>query len=50
MYKLGVVFTHNGRVFTYKVGNKPFLSNLFDNVVDKTVQKVIMNMIQLLKL
>ena len=34
-YKLGVVVTHNGRVFTYKAGNTPFLANSFDNIVDK---------------
>ena len=38
-YKLGVVVTHNGRVFTYKAGNKPFLANSFDNVVDKNRSK-----------
>lgn len=34
-YKLVVVVTHNGRVFTYKAGNTPFLANSFDNIVDK---------------
>lgn len=34
-YKLGVVVTHNGRVFTYKVGNSPFLAKTFDDTVDK---------------
>ena len=34
-YKLGVVVTHNGKVFTYKAGNKPFLSESFDRRVDK---------------
>lgn len=38
-YKLGVVVTHNGRVFTYKAGNKPFLAHSFDNVVDKNRSK-----------
>ena len=38
-YKLGVVVTHNGRVFTYKAGNTPFLANSFDNVVDKNRSK-----------
>lgn len=34
-YKLGVVVTHNGRVFTYKAGSKPFLATSFDARVDK---------------
>lgn len=34
-YKLGVVVTHNGRVFTYRAGEKPFLANSFDSRVDK---------------
>lgn len=34
-YKLGVVVTHDGRVFTYKAGKKPFLSTSFGNTVDK---------------
>ena len=38
-YKLGVVVTHNGHVFTYKAGNTPFLANSFDNVVDKNRSK-----------
>lgn len=38
-YRLGVVVTHNGRVFTYKAGNKPFLANSFDSVVDKNRSK-----------
>lgn len=38
-YKLGVVVTHNGRVFTYKAGNTPFLANSFDNIVDKNRSK-----------
>lgn len=38
-YKLGVVVTHNGRVFTYKTGNTPFLANSFDNIVDKNRSK-----------
>lgn len=38
-YKLGVVVTHNGRVFTYKAGEKPFLATSFGNVVDKNRSK-----------
>lgn len=38
-YKLGVVVTHDGRVFTYKAGNKPFLAKSFDNTVDKNRSK-----------
>ena len=38
-YKLGIVVTHNGRVFTYKAGNKPFHSKSFDYVVDKNRSK-----------
>lgn len=38
-YKLGVVVTHNGRVFTYKAGDKPFLSKSFDSRVDKLRKK-----------
>ena len=34
-YMLGVVVTHNGRVFTYKAGSKPFLAKSFDARVDK---------------
>lgn len=38
-YKLGVVVTHDGRVFTYKAGNKLFLAKSFDNTVDKNRSK-----------
>lgn len=34
-YKLGVVATHNGKVFTYKAGNKPFTATGFGKQVDK---------------
>ena len=34
-YKLGIVVTHNGRVFTYKAGNMPFTSDAFGKQVDK---------------
>lgn len=33
-YKLGVVATHDGRVFTYRAGSRPFTSNYFAKVVD----------------
>lgn len=38
-YDFGVVATHDGRVFTYKAGNKPFRSEYFDKTVDKYVSK-----------
>ena len=34
-YKLGVVVTHNGRVFTYKAGKTPFTASSFGKQVDK---------------
>ncbi len=34
-YKFGVVVTHNGKVFTYKAGNKPFTATSFGKTVDK---------------
>lgn len=34
-YKMGVVVTHNGKVFTYKTGVRPFSSNTFGRTVDK---------------
>lgn len=34
-YKFGVLVTHNGKVFTYKAGNKIFSSKNFDKTVDK---------------
>lgn len=34
-YKLGIVATHNGRVFTYKAGNMPFAAESFGSRVDK---------------
>lgn len=34
-YKLGVVVTHDGRVFTYKAGDKPFRAETFGKTVDK---------------
>lgn len=33
-YKMGVVVTHDGRVFTYKAGNIPFSEGTFANKVD----------------
>ena len=36
-YAFGVMVTHEGRVFTYNAGNKPFLPRLFDERVDKYV-------------
>ena len=34
-YKLGLVVTHNGKVFTYKAGNIPFSAESFGSRVDK---------------
>lgn len=34
-YRSGVVVTHDGRVFKYSAGDKPFLAQVFDNRVDK---------------
>ena len=34
-YKLGVVVTHSGRVFWYRVGKKTFTANSFNKTVDK---------------
>ena len=34
-YKMGVVVTHDGRVFTYKAGDIPFSENAFAKRVDK---------------
>lgn len=34
-YDFGVVVTHDGRIFLYKVGDKPLGSVYFNRVVDK---------------
>ena len=34
-YIFGIVVTHAGRVYKYKVGNKPFLSRILDERIDK---------------
>lgn len=34
-YRLGIVVTHDGKVFTYKAGNTPFSSLTFSKSVDK---------------
>jgi hypothetical protein len=34
-FALGVIATHNGRVFTYKTGESLILAELFDATVDK---------------
>lgn len=36
-YKFGIVATHDGRVFLYKTGEKPFRSEYFNQTVDKYV-------------
>lgn len=33
-YKLGIVVTHNGKVYTYKAGNKSFSQDFFAKTVD----------------
>ena len=38
-YKTGLVVAHNGKVYIYKSGDKPFLPELFDKRVDKYCQK-----------
>ena len=34
-YKMGVIACHNGDIYTYEVGNKPFSARLFDDTVEK---------------
>ena len=34
-YKKGVICCHNGDIFIYQSGNKPFTAKLFDDTVDK---------------
>lgn len=34
-YRLGIVVTHDGKVFTYKEGNTPFSSLTFSKSVDE---------------
>lgn len=34
-YQFGVVVTHDGKVYTYRAGNKPFYHELLDKRVDK---------------
>ncbi|MBR1750836.1 MAG: hypothetical protein IJ740_08160 [Ruminococcus sp.] len=34
-YKLGLICCHNGDVYIYQAGDKPFTANLFDATVDK---------------
>lgn len=34
-YKIGVVVTHNGKVFLYKAGKQPFTADSFGKTVDK---------------
>ena len=36
-YEFGIIATHDGRVFSYKVGKKPFRSEYFNKTVDKYV-------------
>lgn len=38
-YDFGMVVTHDGRVFQYKSGNKPFRSEYFNKTVDKYVSE-----------
>ena len=36
-YIFGIVVTHSGRVYKYKVGNKPFLPRILDERIDKYI-------------
>ena len=38
-YDFGVIVTHDGRVFQYKAGDKPFRSEYFNKTVDKYVSR-----------
>lgn len=38
-YQYGIVVTHDGRIYKYSVGDKPFLPYLLDNRIDKYCSK-----------
>lgn len=38
-YKYGIVVTHDGRIYKYSVGNRPFLASLLDSRIDKYCSK-----------
>ena len=38
-YDFGLIATHDGRVFWYKAGDKPFRSEYFNKTVDKYVSE-----------
>jgi hypothetical protein len=38
-YKYGIVVTHDGRIYKYSVGNRPFLPALLDSRIDKYCAK-----------
>lgn len=38
-YKFGIVVTHDGRVFQYSTGKRPFLPDLLDGRVDKYIDR-----------
>lgn len=38
-YNFGVIVTHDGRLYKYSAGNKPFAAQGFDNTVDKYLDK-----------
>lgn len=38
-YEFGVIATHDGRVFKYSVGDKPFMPTLLDYRIDKYIEK-----------
>lgn len=38
-YQYGIVITHDGRIYKYSVGDKPFLPYLLDNRIDKYCSK-----------
>lgn len=38
-YKYAIVVTHDGRIYKYSVGNRPFLPALLDSRIDKYCAK-----------
>lgn len=38
-YKMGIVACHNGDVYVYEAGNKPFSGKLFDDTVEKYLKR-----------
>lgn len=48
-YKMGIVVCHNGDIYTYKTGSKPFLSQTFDGMVDSSEARAILKPMHLSK-